>query len=401
MKKLILNFILFLTVGICMTGCIEPFEIESTSFESALVVEATITNEVKQQQVSLTRSFPLEADGPIYENNAKVTITDDQNTIYTFSEISPGKYISDLAFEALSNRNYQLKIVTEDGRSYSSEQVQLTSPAQIENVYAEPHEDGLGLTVFVDSYNTNGDSRYYKYEYEETYKIIAPRWYYLDLVVTSEDPLEFDFVPRDINTRVCYNTILSDGILQTETNNFTEDRVTKFPVRSVYVNDKVIAYRYSILVKQYVQTLEAFTFFKTLKDLSESESLFSQKQPGFFSGNISADENFNEKVIGFFEACAVTSERIFIDPVDLDLKLPFPRPFPYLCELVAPEIEASRGNLSLLEYLESNSLKYYGLNDGISWLPRIKPGGPYVMVPYACGDCTVLGTNVVPEFWIE
>jgi len=75
--------------------------------------------------------------------------------------------------------------------------------------------------------------------------------------------------------------------------------------------------RYSIFVKQYVQNFAAHTFYQTLKDISGSESILSQTQPGFFAGNIKSDDNPNEKVIGFFDVSSVSNKRIFFNFSDL------------------------------------------------------------------------------------
>lgn len=394
-----IHLIIFLIFGICTNSCIEPFDIKTITFESALVVEATISNEIKYHEISLSRTFELEENGPLEESGADVKIVDNLQNTYTFSETSAGKYVSNQAFGALDNRVYQLKITTKDGTSYSSKLTELTNSSQIDKVYVEKTEDENGVFIFVDSYNPNGDARYYRFEYEETYKIIASKWAYHDLVVVSEDPPVFDFVPRDEAKRICYNTIYSKGILQTETNNFVDDRITKFPIKYIPSDDYLISHRYSMLLKQYVQSLDAYTFYKTLSDLSGSESLFSQNQPGFIPGNLYSEDNPNEKVIGFFEVSSVVSKRIFFSPSDINLSTPTVPNYPISCDLLAPELEPKVGK-SLFDYLEAGTLKYYLDNDGTS-RPIIEPGGPYIMVPTGCGDCTSIGTNVVPDFWVE
>ena len=220
------------------------------------------------------------------------------------------------------------------------------------------------------------------------------------MVVVSKNPAIFDFVPRDENKRNCYKTIYSKGIIQTETNNLVDDRITKFPVRYISNDNYIIAHRYSMLLKQYVQSQEAYTFYKTLNDLSDSESLFSQNQPGFISGNVFSEDNSNEKVIGFFEVSSVSTKRTFFNPKDLDLIVPFPRPYPVPCHLTAPELEPRFGK-SLFDYLESGSLLLYARNGPGS--PPLDPptGGPYIMTESACGDCTKIGTNIMPDFWVE
>jgi hypothetical protein len=393
-------YILFLIIGIYSNSCIEPFDIKSIAFESALVVEATITNEFKYHEINISRTYQLEAKEPLAESNATVKVFDDFQNVYIFQEVTPGKYISNIKFSAAPNLNYQLKIATEDGGLYASQPTQLTNVSNIDKVYAEKSDDGKGVNIFVNSYSSVGNARYYRFEYEETYKIIASKWSIWDLVVISDkEPYEFDFVLRDEQKKICYNTIKSKGIIQTETNSFVEDRITKFPVRYISTDNYLITNRYSMLLKQFVQSQEAYNYYRTLKDLSESESLFSQNQQGFIKGNLYSENHSNENIIGFFEVSAVATKRMFFSPSDLDLTIPLPKPYPVNCDLIAPQLKPKSGK-SLFEYLESGSLKYYLDNDGAS-LPLISPNGPYVMVPSECGDCTLIGTNIVPEFWVE
>ena len=220
------------------------------------------------------------------------------------------------------------------------------------------------------------------------------------MVVVTKIPAIFDFVTRDENKRICYETIYSKGIIQTETNNLIDDRITKFPVRYISKDNYIVSHRYSMLLKQYVQSQEAYTFYKTLDDLSGSESLFSQNQPGFISGNVFSEDNSDEKVIGFFEVSSVSTKRIFFSPKDLDLIVPYPRPYPVPCHLTAPQLNPTYG-LSLFDYLESGRFLFYARNG--PGAPQLDPptGGPYIMTESACGDCSTIGTNIMPDFWIE
>ena len=238
-----------LIIGIFFNSCTEPFDIKSITFESALVVEATISNEFKHQEINLSRTFNLEEKGPSIESNAVVKIIDDLQNIYSFHETTLGKYVSNEEFSAVDNRSYQLKIITNEGKSYASQLTQLTNSSQIDKVSVEKSEDGNGVNIFVDSYNPDGNSRYYRFEYEETYKIVTPKWSMWDLVVISDvKPYEFDFVLRDEQKRICYNTIDSKGIILTETNNLVDDKITKFPVRYISRDNYLISHRYSMLL---------------------------------------------------------------------------------------------------------------------------------------------------------
>ncbi len=402
MKKVkIYHTIYFILIILINNSCVEPFDIETITFQSALVIEATITNEFKYQEIKLSKTFRLEDDGPLAESNANVKIVDDAGSIYDFQETSPGNYVSNFEFKAEPNKNYQLFVTRYDGKSYTTQPIQLTNITQIDNIYASRVIDDLGnenLSVFVDSFDPTGNSKYYRYVYEETFKIIAPKWNGYDLVVTSNTaPYTIERVLRTREERVCYKTINSNAIIQTETNGFTEDRVTKFPVRVLSKDNAIISHRYSILVKQYVQSLDAFTFYKTLANLSGSESLFSQNQPGFFNGNVFSIDDPNEMVVGFFELSSVSSQRFYFNYQDLFPNEPLPPNF-VECETFAPENMPYGGDPSyLVNLILSGAVKYFGLNLN----PDYSNPGPYLMVIPECGDCTRLGTNVKPDFWVE
>ena len=388
-----------------LISCIEPVEIESLTFEDLLVVEATITDEFKNQKINLSRTYELEEDGPLAERNAVVTITDDLQNTYRFEEASPGEYISVNEFEAIQGRQYQLNITTSNGREYASSQTVLTNSSQIDEVlaFAETNEDGVeGVAIKLNSFNPQGNSNFYRYEYEETYKIIAQNWsQYRAIVVSDTFPYEVDTVFKTTQDQICFKTRLSTGILQTETNSLEEDRVSNLAIRFIPSDDPKVFHRYSINVRQYVQSAEAFAFYKVLNELSSSESLFSQNQPGFINGNLFSLSSQSESVMGFFEVSSVSTKRIFFDRREVLGTGPPLGP----CRLLAPELTDRFNRSPLIESIQSGSLRFLAINDGVIFEPsQVDGDGPYVMVPEICGDCTVSGganSNIKPDFWID
>ena len=387
-----------------MISCVEPFEFETISFENALVVEATITNEFKHQEIRLTRTFKFEEDAPKAETNADVKITDDLQNIYNFEENTPGEYTSVLEFSAESAKAYQLTIITKDGRVYNSKPSQLPQSTEINELLAvsEIKPDGTsGVSIAVNSFDPTGNARYYRYEYEETYKIIAILWSPLDAIVISDQPpFEVGTTPRTQEERICFKTIINTEIRQTETFGLQEDRVTQFPIQFIASNNPIIRERYSILVRQYVQSLEAFNYYRVLSELSGSESLLSQNQPGFISSNISSVDNPEEKVLGFFDISSVSTKRVFFN--FRDLFTVENRPFYFIdCEFAAPELtDPNTENVSpLINLIKTNDYKFFDINMG--QIENENLPGPYLMVLRPCGDCTALGTNIRPDFWID
>ncbi|MBS7252905.1 DUF4249 domain-containing protein [Flavobacterium branchiicola] len=406
--KYLKKIYLFLVLAFAVSGCTEQYVFQNTDFESALVVEGTITNEFKNQTIRISQVYQLEETGPRYEKGANVYITDDKGNEYQFEE-KDTLYASITAFKAEPGRKYQLKIKTKEGKNYTSDEQTLTTETKIENMTAtvETVEGQRGVEINVNSYDPTNTSKYYRYEYTETYKIIAPKWDSRKTILQSfpaipPDP-ENDFpgspggegilvIPRTTETQTCFSTKNSDKILLTNTSGNSDDRV-HYPVRFISDQNYIMSHRYTIFVKQYVQNLAAYTFYKTLRDLSTSGSVLSPKQPGFFYGNIKSVENPSEKVIGFFEVSSVSSDRIYFNYKDLFPNMPLPPYYESDCEqreYLDCEGDPPCSGIPLRSSIRSNSLVHFSSS-----------ASTYFMVKPACGDCTTFSSNIVPPFWID
>lgn len=391
----------FLLSSFLLVGCIEEFTPETKDYDSILVVEAVLTDEYKYQKIKLSRTFKFEEDGAKSEEGATITILDDLNNEYSFSELQPGEYVSDIAFKA-ENTAYVLHIKTAEGKEYKSTPNVLSTGSGIGKLFGKVTtnlEQEEGISVVVDVEETSGEVKYYRYEYEETHKIIAPWFRKRKAIIVSEEPpqIEIEYF-EDETGKVCYSTDESTSLIIGSTEGLNGGKLVNFPVRFIDRNDYKISNRYSILVKQYVISREAHTFYKTLNDFSSSESLFSQIQPGFLKGNIESINNKNEKVIGFFEVSSVSSKRIFLEYKDFFTDRSSKAKYPFLCSFVAP-IDQSR----VIDILKKNTYTWV-TDEPVGCSLQMCPygdieGGPNVYVRVACGDCTVFSSSIVPDFW--
>lgn len=385
MKNKIIYFFSFLTLCFINNGCVEEFKPGTLTFEDAIVIEATITNEYKYQKILLSRTFKFEEELKS-ESGAIVKITSSSNQTYNFQETKAGVYVSNVQFSATNNTDYQLFITTNNGKEYESETIQLVeNNALIDNLYAIKglSTDGTeGIGIYLDGSNATNNSNYYGYEYEETYKYIAPYWRRKDLVLESENPIRFSLVDRVEEERVCYITKNSKGRLLTDTNLQSENKVENFLINFIPLKDFRLNSRYSISVKQYIQSQKSYNYIKTLNKFSDVESLLSQTQTGFFAGNIFSVQNKDEMVIGIFEVSSISEKRIFFDRFDF-----IKTTYPINCTISSPE------HRKLAVLVKNNSVKFLDNPDGV--------GIVYEVVNRACGDCRVYGTNVRPTFWID
>lgn len=386
-------FLLFLTV-LLLHGCIEPYDFEAETYEDVLVLEATITDELKRQEVLLSRSAMLGEEEPAPQTRADVRVTDDTGNEYLFEEVAPGRYESSVPFRAMENRNYRLQIVTNGGQ-YESDIVMLQESSAMDDLYARrtTYNGDDGVALQVDNYNSPDAARYYRYTYEETYKIISRFSHIYDLVYENGQFVE---VLKTREETTCYNTVASNDFILASTNSLQENNLEGFPVRFIETGNPISSRRYSILVKQYALSPEAFAYYETLKKLSGSDNVFSQNQPGFVTGNVYNINDPEEKVVGIFNVSSVSSERIYFNYEDFygtQESRPF---FTENCDIGAPSIIPPPRADNLISLLETGVVKYLGPS-GLSG----DDVGPYNVVNAPCVDCTLLGSNEVPDFWVE
>lgn len=417
--------VLLFTFFLCWS-CVEEIDLQSeTAFENILVVEATITDEIKHQEIKLSRSFPLETDGPVLESGAQVKVITN-NEVYVFQELQAGTYVSNEAFAALQNVEYSLEIITSNGKIYESSNEVLSGESVINNMNYEigfNENNALGISIFVAPENGFSSSELYRYTYEETYKIIAPFYSpqeLIPLISTTDFPFniaeEFenfttlteiiDYLVelrfRDQQEQVCYNTVRSNDIILKDVNDFINGDLSSKRIRFISKANYIISHRYSILVKQYGQSQKAHTFYRILRDLSENESLFSALQPGFFNGNVVSLTDSNEKVAGFFEVSSVDQQRIYFNYSDVFPEDDLP---PYVVEcndLLFPKLLVDDGDGNavsspLISDLDDGKQLYLlnGYEDDASPLDA----APFTLVLRPCGDCTILGNTQPPDFW--
>ncbi len=261
----------------------------------------------------------------------------------------------------------------------------------------------------------------YRYTFEETYKIIAPNWRPFEFEIIEEggepileeetgDFLGFTIpavglIEKKREERVCFKTNPSQDILLLDASGLSGAVSKGNQLRFINSNNPILSHRYSILVRQMTVSFEAFQFYENLRNFTQSELVFSQIQPGPLEGNI-VSESGEMKVIGFFDVSSVAIQRIYFNYEDFypDESLP-----PYFgtvtCDrflsppLGDPERDGpcppNEGPQPLIPQIK------LGL---VEWLASNDPGvceGPYQVTPTICGDCNIVGSNIVPEFWIE
>lgn len=378
--------VLVIGIGLLIASCTEPFIAPTLEFEDLLIIDASITDELKQHDIRLSRSYQEDSTN-VNISSAKVYIKDNNGNQLDFFEVKEGLYRSNDAFRALPGMEYQLFVTDEKGEEYLSDKVMLPEKATVDNVRAARvlNDDGVdGVEIYVDGSNTTNTTSFFRYEFVETYKFESFFKPTKEFRLTANPTEPLELVEKQEEERICYVSNKSNTILLTATTNLGSNSIKDFPVTFINRRNRKVALRYSILVRQLSSSRTAYEFYNTLQNFSSSESLFSQIQPGLLVGNIEHVSNSNKKVVGLFEVVSISEKRLFFNYKEI-----FGNDIPYLgnCEAEGFGINSPL----LLERIESGAYQYTSEN----------PPGIFNISSIRCIDCTLFGTAEVPEFWTE
>jgi len=373
-----------LLIALLPAACVEPFEPQDQSFESVLVVEGQITDRQQVYTIRLSQTAQLSSGDPLPESGASVSVTDQEGSVYCFEESFPGTYRSDSTeFTGRVGSQYQLTFVRTDGSQYQSDPITLKQSPPIDSVYYEVEqrltevtgEIKDGISIFVDAHDSLQQTRFYRYEYTETYEI---KLRYPGDWVFSEQLGAYTL--RKPSIGLCYATQPGTNILIANTSGYTEDRVRKLEVAYVATDGYKLSGLYSILVRQYALDEQAYSYWRQLQKTSETLGTLFDPQPYQIRGNIHRVDDNDEAVLGYFSAGAVSEKMLFVDHVELqakDVRFPYDR---------------------CIAELDSLS-ETQGLDLFTQWGYLIAAIDPIIMISPECGDCRFQGTQEKPDFW--
>jgi hypothetical protein len=176
-----------------------------------------------------------------------------------------------------------------------------------------------------------------------------------------------------------------------------------------------LGFKYSILVRQYALTPDAYNFYINLKKNTEQLGSIFDAQPSQISGNIHSVTNPSEPVLGYISVGSVASQRIFISQRILPAWVatsaysgcglagdPENPQFP-CCYYVFHDLSGNPEN-QVDKFINYNKVVFApGGDDPLIPIDAIvQPGGAakgYTAAIRECADCTLRATNKQPAFW--
>lgn len=371
-------------IAILFVGCVEPYPAPDIGITtSILVVDGFINASDNSATVKLTKAIPLASEeGYPAEKGAHVTIHSENGNVFTLIEGDSGKY-SASGISVDLNAKYQLEVVTSDNQNIVSDYISVMQTPPIDSVTWRPEEEGV--TILVNTHDESNSSRYYSWDYIETWEYHAP-W----AAPYRKRNGTVIQLPAEEVPYYCYKTVPSTNVTIGSTTRLSQDVIRDFPITYMEVGSSRISVLYSILVRQRVIDKAEYDFLQDLKRVTESVGGLFDSQPYEILGNIHSSEP-SVPVLGYFSAGVMDEQRLFLRRSELPDHLQ-KRPYNYCTYDTACTFrQANRKcRIELADLTENSYL--------VADLSPLFPGYTYTTKP--CADCRYQGGVMEkPPFW--
>ncbi|ULQ51306.1 DUF4249 domain-containing protein [Flavihumibacter fluvii] len=368
---------------LALFGCKKPFDAPAGALDnSILVVEGTIAvGENAENTFKLSRLSPIESStAGIPEFNAAVIIVSSTGTTWPLLQEFNGTYRSTLTLPA--GDRYKVLIQTERGDQYESALQDVVHTPEIDSITWEQPDE---LNLFVHTHDPSNATRYYRWEYEETWEYHS--WY--------EATLKFEngsIVSRPMEEQVftCWKKDSSKNIHIANSIALQDDVISYQPLNTLTktfpLDQNKLSVRYSILVKQLGLSKEAYNFWDILKKNTELTGTLFDPQPSRMPTNITCINEPAREVIGYVSVGQVSEKRIFIRNSELSSwpVIDDTDNCPRLSKTVA-EAEA---------FILADPF-----NGPVTYVERTQNQYVYIS-SRSCYDCTLRGGNTAkPSYW--
>ena len=360
-------------------SCKKPYDPPALQVDyKYLVVDGSIVSSLDSPTViSLSRTTKLsDSIKNIPEGGASVSVEEKGGAHFPLNEITVGVY---KGVPALLNYNsqYRLRIITNQGDEYLSDFVTVKQTPPIDSVTWEQKKD---VNIYLNTHDPSSSSKYYRWDFTETWEYNSS----LNADISLEGNMIF-YVDQNNQTYNCWMTSYSSQVLTATSIALKSDNISHALITTIPQNSEKIGTRYSILIKQYSITPEAYQYFQLLKKNTETVGSIFDAQPAQLYGNFTCVNDKNKIVIGYITASNVTQQKIFINHNQLtDWN---PEITGRSCDIIT--IGQDPSNNLLYEYPDPEYAPYY-----FSGCCSI------VLARKSCVDCRVKGgVNHKPLYW--
>jgi hypothetical protein len=168
------------------------------------------------------------------------------------------------------------------------------------------------MAMNVNTHDATNNTRFYRWKFEETWEYRTA--FYSALEAITNETGERELISRRQDISLCWRTLKSANILLGSTIKLSQDIIKDLPLTTVPVSTNKLYFKYSILIKQYGLTQDAFEYWTSLAKTTEGTGSLFDPLPSQITGNIKNTKDAQELVFGYFSASVEQQKRIFLTP---------------------------------------------------------------------------------------
>ena len=389
---------IYIYIAILLCSCKVPYQpsVTTTAF-NYLVVDGAINSSsvaTDSTTITLSRTFQI-STSPVTnpELHALVSVEDAAGNSHALQEAGKGNYVAGpLGLD--NTKQYRLRIKTSDNRIYLSDLVAIKPTPPIDSIGYTANIDGV--KIYANTHDATNNSRYYRWDYAETYQYHAA---YNSSYISDGTQILLRTPAQQVYT--CWRSDFSPDIAIVSTKQLTQDVVYQAPITQIDNSSEKIAIDYSILIRQYALTEDAYTFWQQTKKNTEQLGSIFDALPSQINGNIHCISNPAEPVFGYLTITNIQAKRIFINKSQL----------PYAdynscctnCSLdTAYYNSQNKTNRKTVELTLIPLTSQEFPIEPIYQFPFPVSLGPIIAYSYTsrqCADCTLRGSPTKPAYW--
>jgi len=282
-----------------------------------MVFNAHLTSIPGIQTIQISRSVSISNSSFDAVSGCYVELERADGEARVFDETDPGHYqcnLDDLFLQTGSE--YYLSIVTAEGKRYESGYETLHPVPGIKDVYYEvesmptsdPNVTDRGIRFYVDFEIEKDSGRFLRWEMEETFEVQNPDY---ETRMYGRDRQWYD-ITSELKWLTCWLYREIHEIFTRDLKNVNGTSYIRLPLNFVSGKTWKLQHRYSLLVRQYSHSEDAYWYWSELAKNVQSGATLFDAQPALTPSNICNLEDCEELVIGFFSISGAIEKRVFV-----------------------------------------------------------------------------------------
>ena len=307
-----MNLCLLLLAAIFLSSCIDEIKLDISDSQQNLVVDGLIADSLQTYEIKVNYSSSI-GDGPEYVHEpvtgCAVTVLDDADNSFEFSETSPGSYTNNMKGEV--GRTYFVEVKTASGDIIRSRPALLKKAPPVSDITSAVEEKTVITNdgVYVKQKNLQLRVNTNVAGFSERPRL---RW-------GVKGEYEFkEWYPMALNPKTCYvkDRIGYNKLSIFDTHDLAGDELKDELFFTMTYNYK-FAYNYCFHVFQYAVTEDEFKYWDAIGDIIDIDGSLFDPPPGTVRGNLYNVNDPNALILGYFSVAGVSYQREFTNATSL------------------------------------------------------------------------------------